>query len=154
MENALKSIDVLLVEDNEIDAEGVMRSFRKHRVANPVVWAEDGMEALDILRNTHPTKALTAPYIIVLDLNLPRLDGLGFLREIRADPDLKASVVFVLTTSQHDEDRIESYRLNVAGYIYKNNVGRDFVELVNLFGAYWRVVELPTPNTRPRRGDT
>ena len=83
------------------------------------------------------------PYIILLDLNMPRMGGLEFLKEVRADPGLSDSVVFVLTTSDDDADRCQAYRQHIAGYCVKSRVGADFLELTGLLKAYWRVVELP-----------
>jgi CheY-like chemotaxis protein len=78
-----------------------------------------------------------------LDLNLPRLNGVELLREIRSDPELHDSIVFVLTTSKRDEDRMASYDLNVAGYVVKSDVGSGFIRLIELLDHYWRIVEFP-----------
>jgi CheY-like chemotaxis protein len=137
-----RPVTVLLVEDDDIDVEGVHRAFQKNRIANPIVVARNGVEALDRLlgRNQEP---LPKPYIILLDLNMPVMGGLEFLQEIRDRPELRDSVVFVLTTSNADEDRVSAYRQHVAGYCLKSNVGPDFLHLTSLLKSYWRVVELP-----------
>ncbi|MDO9021254.1 MAG: response regulator [Deltaproteobacteria bacterium] len=138
-----RTVHVLLVEDNVIEHEAVRRAFTRERIGNPLAAATDGIEALALLRGTGGVEALPRPYLILLDLNMPRMNGLEFLTELRADPDLKDSIVFVLTTSRSDEDRVASYNLNVAGYIVKSDVGPGFVRLIGLLDHYWRVVEFP-----------
>jgi CheY-like chemotaxis protein len=140
----MKMVTVLLVEDNPIDREAVQRAFVKHRIANPIVEAADGVEALAILRGEVPDKPLERPYIVLVDLNMPRMNGIELISALRADKALSDSVIFVLTTSRSDEDRVASYSLNVAGYIVKSDVGSGFIRLVELLDHYWRVVELPT----------
>ena len=140
---APETVSILLVEDNDIDIEAVHRAFRKNRIANPVTVALDGIEALEHLRGEAGCARLPRPYLILLDLNLPRMNGIEFLTELRADDDIKDSVVFVLTTSNQDEDKLATYNLNVAGYIVKSDIGRDFLRLVELLDTYWRIVELP-----------
>jgi CheY-like chemotaxis protein len=137
-----RTVNVLLVEDNEVDQEGVRRAFERHRIANPVRVASDGVEALRILRGDGVDR-LARPYLILLDINLPRMNGLELLRALRADPELRDSIVFVLTTSQRDEDRLASYDLNVAGYMVKSDVGAGFLGMVQMLDHYWRVVEFP-----------
>lgn len=137
-----KTVHVLLVEDNEVDVEAVCRAFVKHKIANPIRVASNGVEALRILRG-EGCAPLPRPYLILLDINLPRMNGLELLREIRADQRLCEAVVFVLTTSQSDEDKTASYGFNVAGYIVKSDVGAGFIRLVELLDRYWRIVELP-----------
>ena len=138
-----RTVNVLLVEDNVIEHEAVRRAFQRERIGNPITTAVDGVEALATLRGRGDTPALARPFLILLDLNMPRMNGLEFLTEIRADPELKDSIVFVLTTSRSDEDRVASYNLNVAGYIVKSDVGAGFVRLIALLDHYWRVVEFP-----------
>lgn len=139
----MKTVTVLLVEDNAVDREAVRRGFAKERIANPIVEAADGVEALALLRGTSGQKPLERPYLILLDINLPRMSGIELLEALRADPDLRDSVVFMLTTSTRDEDRIASYDANVAGYILKSDVGPGFVHLIQLLEHYWRIVEFP-----------
>ena len=138
-----RTVNVLLVEDNEIDRECVLRAFTRHRIVNPVVHASDGLEALDVLRGVEGKACLPRPYILLLDINMPRMNGVELLRELRADPKLRSTVVFVLTTSSSDQDRIAAYDLNIAGYIIKSDVGPGFIHLVELLQSYWRIVELP-----------
>jgi CheY-like chemotaxis protein len=137
------TVTVLLVEDNPIDCEAVRRGFAKHRIANPIIQASDGIEALAALRGQRPGPVVK-PYVLLVDLNMPRMNGIELVTAIRADPDLRDSVIFVLTTSRSDEDRVASYNLNVAGYIVKSDVGAGFIRLVELLDHYWRIVELPS----------
>jgi len=139
-----RTVNVLLVEDNVIEQEAVRRAFKREHIGNPIITAVDGIEALALLRGGRGgVESLPRPYLILLDLNMPRMNGLEFLTELRADPDLRDSIVFVLTTSRSDEDRVASYNLNVAGYIVKSDVGAGFVRLLGLLDHYWRIVEFP-----------
>jgi CheY-like chemotaxis protein len=134
-----EDITLLLVEDDDIDAMTVQRSFQKQRIANPIVRAYDGVEALEMLRN----ERVSRPLIILLDLQMPRMGGIEFLTTLRADDDLKDIVVFVLTTSKSEEDLVKSYRQQIAGYFIKGEVGESFLDVVNVLDNYWKVVQLP-----------
>lgn len=136
-------INLLIVDDDELDRELIERGLRKAKVANPVTMAGDGQEALDILRGTGDRPPLPSPFIVILDWNMPRMGGLEFLEEIRKDEELRTSTIFVLTTSKDGRDQQSAYEHLVAGYIVKEKVGQDFVELITLLDAYWRIVELP-----------
>ena len=138
-----RTVNILLVEDNAIDREGVRRAFARHRISNPIHDAIDGVEALDVLRGANGKVALPRPHIILLDINMPRMNGVEFLQRLRADEHLHDSVVFVLTTSSSEEEKMAAYDLNVAGYIVKSNVGPGFIRLVELLERYWTLVELP-----------
>jgi CheY-like chemotaxis protein len=138
-----KSIRILLVEDDEVDAMAVIRGFKNSKIANTIVHARDGVEALAVLRGDIPDKSISNPYVILLDLNMPRMDGFEFLDELRKDPQLREIIVFVLTTSKADEDRSRSYRHHVAGYVVKSNAGKDFLNLIHMIDHYWRIVEIP-----------
>lgn len=135
-------VNILLVEDDEIDVMAVKRAFRELKIANPLYEASDGVEALELLRNANG-KSVPRPYIILLDLNMPRMGGIEFVKELRADPALKSSIVFVMTTSAAEEDRINAYNLNVAGYVLKHSPGHSFIEAVAMLEHYWRIVEFP-----------
>lgn len=130
---------LLIVDDDDIDAKALERSLRKMKLLNPVLRARDGQEALDMLRSD----AVSKPFIILLDLNMPRLGGLEFLDIIRGDPVLSGSIVFVLTTSKSDEDLTAAYQSHVAGYILKQRLDGGFVDVICLIDHYWRIVELP-----------
>lgn len=138
-----RQLNLLLVEDDDGDAKAVIRAFRKAKVINPLHRAIDGVEAMEILKGKNGREALPGPYIIIADINMPRMDGIKLVHEIRADPELKSAIVFILTTSKSEEDKLKAYDLNVAGYIVKETAGRDFLKLVDMLDAYWRVVELP-----------
>jgi len=133
---------ILLVEDDEIDQLAMKRAFEKLKIKNNLVIAEDGVEALEVLRK-NSGNSIPRPFLIILDLNMPRMGGHQFLKEIRSDEDLKDSVVFVLTTSSDERDVVESYNMNVAGYVVKGNLAGSFLEAVRMIEHYWRIVELP-----------
>jgi CheY-like chemotaxis protein len=136
-------LSILLVEDDDVAAESVERSLRRHEVDFPLVWAEDGAVALQILRGEHPSKEISAPRIILLDLNMPRMNGFEFLQELRADKRLERSVVFVLSTSDSDGDRSRAYHEHIAGYMVKAAVGPQFAKLARLIVDYSNSVKLP-----------
>lgn len=138
-----REVRILLVEDDEVDVMRVERGFRQLRIVNEIVRAKDGIEALQILRGMDGRDRLESPFLVLLDINLPRMSGLEFLAELRSDEALKVTVVFVLTTSKNDEDRLEAYRHNVAGFMLKDEAGREFVKAMEMLECYWRVVELP-----------
>ncbi len=130
---------LFIVDDDDIDAIALDRALRKLRLLNTVIRARDGREALELLR----AGKVSSPYMILLDLNMPRMNGLEFLESLRTDPLLTHAVVFVLTTSKSDEDLVAAYRQHVAGYVFKQHMDRDFLEVVGLIEHYWRLVELP-----------
>lgn len=133
---------VLLVDDDDVACEAVIRSFRKNDIRIPVVTAADGIEALEILRGEHPQKHIDGPLVVLLDLNMPRMNGFEFLRELRSDPLLTRHVVFVLTTSNEDNDRLRAYQEHIAGYMTKSAVGPQFKKLSNLLLSYKSSVTL------------
>ena len=142
--NPYKEVTILLVEDDDIDATRIQRELNKIKVINPVVSARDGIEGLALLRDK---KSVSRPFIILLDINMPRMNGLEMLAELRSDEKLSDSVVFVLTTSKADEDRFQAYKKNVAGYIVKSQAGDGFLRVMEMLNHYWRVVELPSAHT-------
>ena len=133
-------LNILLVEDDEIDVMNVKRAFQKNHIANPLFVAENGLEALEKLRNGEVPQGRR---IVLLDLNMPKMNGIEFLRELRNDPALAATPVIVLTTSNNDRDKIEAYNLNVAGYLVKPVTFGEFSELMVTLNKYWTLVELP-----------
>ncbi|MCA9623338.1 MAG: response regulator [Myxococcales bacterium] len=137
-------VNILLVDDDNVDAMAVERAFKRAKIANPLHLARDGVEGLDMLRGKGGHEPLPKPYLIILDLNMPRMNGIEFLAELREDPNHRDAIVFVLTTSQADEDRAASYDKNVAGYLLKSKLGDGFLDLVELLDRYWRVVMLPS----------
>lgn len=133
----------LLVEDDDLDVVAMQRTFRKLKIANPLVVARNGREALDVLRGENGATRLTRPFIVLLDLNMPQMNGIEFLDAIRQDPDLKTLIVFVLTTSSDDQDRVAAYNRHVAGYIVKAQPEDTLPKAIEMLNHYWRVVELP-----------
>ncbi len=142
---AEKKIHILLVEDDEVDVMNVQRAFKKNNIVNPLYMAANGLEALDILRG----KVKIDPpmpqvrRLILLDLNMPRMNGIEFLRELRLDENLRSIPVIVLTTSNEDRDKVEAYNLNVAGYILKPVTFSNFVEVMATLNKYWMLSEIP-----------
>lgn len=138
-----RSIHILLVEDDDVDAEAIVRAFRKQKIANPVTIVADGLEALDVLRGKGNRERLPRPYLILLDINMPRMNGIEFLQELRKDAELERSIVFMLTTSNRDEDKLAAYDEQIAGYLVKARAGEEFADLISMLNSYWRVVEFP-----------
>lgn len=140
---AAQGLTIFLIDDDDVACESVIRSFKKHDIPFDVVLAYDGVEALQILRGQHPDKKIVKPYIILLDLNMPRMNGFEFLDELRNDKVLSSSVVFILTTSNYDNDRARAYNKQIAGYMVKSDVGPQFSKLVQLLTDYKSAVKLP-----------
>jgi CheY-like chemotaxis protein len=140
-----KVINILLVEDDEVDVMNVKRAFKKVNITNPLYIAGNGIEALEMLRgnNMEPPEVPDDRRLILLDLNMPKMGGIEFLQKLRSDPKLKATPVVVMTTSNQDQDRVEAYKLNVAGYILKPVTFSNFVELMAALNKYWTLCEMP-----------
>ena len=139
-----KLVNILLVEDDSVDVMNVQRAFKKNNIQNPLFLAKNGLEALDMLRGTNGVEKINPkPQIILLDLNMPQMNGLEFLKEMRADPELKPISVFVMTTSNDDKDRFEAFNMNVAGYIIKPVSFEKFVSAVSILNSYWKLCETP-----------
>jgi CheY-like chemotaxis protein len=136
-------IRILLVEDDDGDAKAVERTFLKARIANPILRVRDGVEAMEMLKGTDQQPRLEPPYLLLVDLNMPRMNGIQLVSAIREDPGLHETIVFMLTTSNRAEDKQAAYSLNVTGYILKERAGEDFLKLFNLVDTYWRIVEMP-----------
>lgn len=135
-----KALNILLVEDDQVDVMNVKRAFDRNRIANPLYVAGDGLEAMEMLRAGRVPRERR---IILLDLNMPRMNGIEFLRALRADPELMLTPVVVLTTSDDERDKISAYNLNVAGYLLKPVTFVNFVEVMAALNKYWTLVELP-----------
>ncbi len=140
-----KVINILLVEDDEVDVMNVKRAFKKSKINNPLYWAGNGLEALEVLRShgEQPPVVPETRRLILLDLNMPKMGGLEFLQVLRCDPELKAIPVIVLTTSDEDRDLVEAYNLNVAGYIVKPVTFSKFSEVIVTLNNYWKLCEMP-----------
>jgi len=130
---------ILLVEDDIVDAMTVGRVFKDLKITNPLVHMTDGECALEYLRNDGSAQ----PCVILLDLNMPRMNGIEFLGIIKADEELRKIPVIVLTTSREEQDKIETFRLGVAGYMVKSIDYKKFVETMRVVDMYWTLSELP-----------
>jgi CheY-like chemotaxis protein len=140
---ACPPINILVIDDDDVSAEGVERSLAKTEMCFTVTVAADGLEGLEILRGEHDEKKIHPPMLVLLDLNMPRMDGLDFLQQIRGDAQLHKTVVFVLTTSNREKDRAASYQNHVAGYIVKSHAGPQFSKLAELLTSYGKSITLP-----------
>jgi CheY-like chemotaxis protein len=135
-----RCLNILLVDDDEVDVMNVRRAFAKAHITNPLFVAHDGVEALERLRaNELPCERR----LVLLDLNMPRMNGIEFLRALRADPALHGTPVVVLTTSDDERDKVDAYDLNVAGYLLKPVTFASFVEIMAALNKYWMLVEMP-----------
>ena len=140
MDHGDKVLNILLVEDDQVDIMNVRRAFDRNRISNPLFVAGNGIEGLRMLREN---EVPAGRRIVLLDLNMPRMNGIEFLRELRADPDLQQTPVIVLTTSNDERDKIDAYNLNVAGYLLKPVTFVNFVEVMAALNKYWTLVEFP-----------
>jgi len=130
---------VLLLEDDRVDVLSVSRAFKELKIANPLQVVGNGEEGLRYLRDEDNPR----PCLILLDLNMPRMNGLEFLKLIKNDEELKKIPVVVLTNSKGDEDMLQSYRYGVAGYIVKPANYLQFIEVVRVIDLYWTISEIP-----------
>lgn len=148
--NGLKRI--LLAEDNPNDVELTLAGLDQYNLANEVVVARDGTEALDYLhcRGAFVERPAINPAVVLLDLKMPKVDGLDVLREMRSDPNLRAIPVVMLTSSREDQDIIESYRLGVNAYVVKPVDFHQFIESVKSLGLFWAVLNEPPPGSMSR----
>jgi CheY-like chemotaxis protein len=133
-------LNILLVEDDEVDVMNVKRAFDKNHITNPLFVAGNGLEALEKLRSGEVPQNRR---IVLLDLNMPRMNGIEFLRHLRNDPALASTPVVVLTTSNNDRDKIDAFNLNVAGYLVKPVTFAEFSDLMVTLNKYWTLVEMP-----------
>lgn len=135
-----RTLNLVLVEDDDIDVMNVRRALERAHVTNPLFIAHNGLEGLELLRSDRVPRDRR---LVLLDLNMPRMNGIEFLRELRNDPDLRSTPVVVLTTSDDDRDKIQAYDLNVAGYLLKPVTFVNFVDVMAALNKYWALVELP-----------
>lgn len=138
---------ILLAEDNANDIELTLAALGENRVVNEVVVVRDGAEALDYLlcRNEHAGRTGGHPALLLLDLKMPKVDGIDVLRHVKSDPALKTIPVVVLTSSREEHDLVRSYNLGVNAYVVKPVAFQEFVGAVKLLGAFWAVVNEPPP---------
>jgi len=136
--------NILLVEDDKVDVMNVQRSFKKANIANPLFVAGNGLEALAILKDkSEMVQMPKSRRLVLLDLNMPKMGGIEFLKELRKDPDLRRTPVIVLTTSDQERDRVEAYDLNVAGYLLKPVTFANFAEVMTALNRYWTLCKIP-----------
>ena len=135
-------VEILLVEDNETDAEMTIRALRRKNLANNLVWVKDGAEALDFIfrRGAYESRANAAPKLVLLDLKMPKVDGIEVLRQIKSNEDTKAMPVVMLTSSAEECDIVASYALGVNSYVVKPVDFSNFVTEVAKAGCYWILV--------------
>ncbi len=144
-QKGLRKLNVLLIEDDEVDIINVKRAFQKSEIEHPLYIAKHGKEALSMLRGK-PGELPTVPCwrrLILLDWNMPCMDGRQFLQELRADPHLRTTPVIVLTTSDAEEDRLRAFQFNVAGYLLKSSPLAEFATMMDMIHQYWTLSEMP-----------
>ncbi|QDT34959.1 response regulator [Thalassoglobus polymorphus] len=135
---------LLIIEDEELDVIALQRAFTKHNVPFNMTVARNGAEALHVLRGTElDQQRIPGPVLILLDVNMPRMNGIEFLKVLRADPELKQLPVFMLTTSDEERDVNAAYNLGISGYLLKQDIGEDCEKLIQLINAYADVVHFP-----------
>lgn len=136
-----KKISFLLVEDDEVDIMNVKRAFEKNKITNPLHIARDGLAALELLKRKPNIDNF--PNVILLDLRMPKMDGIEFLNNIRSDSELKKLIIIVLTTSDDDRDIVSAYNQNVAGYIVKPITFDKFMQAMATINLYWTLSKVP-----------
>lgn len=134
---------ILLVEDEPLDVQNIKNAFSRNGMPYHLVVAENGHQALQMLLGQGLPKLIPTPHIILLDIRMPIMDGINFLTRLRAIPELKACNVYVLTNSDEEKHKIDSYNLNVAGYILKPAAFQDFVTTIGSLIEYWKLIEIP-----------
>ena len=139
-----RPVRFLIVDDDTVSVLAIKRALRKLKIVNPVQVAKDGCEALHLLRGELEQVEVLPPYLVTLDLNMPRMNGFEFLEEVRDDPALQRLVIFVMSTSDAPEDVASAYDRNITGYIVKDNLGDSFVKALNMIDCFTRVVEFPS----------
>ena len=133
----------LIIDDDQVSVLAIKRALKKLKIINPVQVARDGREALDMLKGEIEDGSSLPPYLVTLDLNMPRMNGFEFLEEVRKDPALHRLVIFVLSTSDAPADVANAYDNNIAGYIVKDNLGDSFVKALDMIDCFAKVVEFP-----------
>ncbi len=144
------AVDILLVEDNPNDAELAIRALKKHHLANRLEWVKDGVAALDFLfqRGEHANRSRVLPRVVLLDLRLPKLDGIEVLAQIRANPETRELPVVILTSSKEEQDLVATYELGVNSFVAKPVAFDEFARTVAELGMYWVLVNRVPPDIR------
>lgn len=130
-------VTLFVVDDDDVDVMGIERALKKLKKDNPVIRAKDGLEGLSMLQDGQIPK----PFLILLDINMPRMNGINMLKKVRVDKELSDSIVFMLTTSQDQNDKMSAYKQHVAGYIVKRQMRDSFVGVMDMLDHYWNTVE-------------
>ena len=140
---------ILVVEDNANDLELMLEGLAEQKLANPIAVARNGEEALDYLfrRGTHAGRPAEHPVVVLLDLKMPRVDGLEVLHAVKADPGLHRVPIVMITSSREEQDLVRSYDLGVNGYVVKPVDFSEFLKTVRDIGAFWAVLNEPPPRT-------
>ncbi len=140
---------IFYVDDNPRDTELALTALKKNNLANDVVTAEDGEDALDYLylRGKYANRPPGNPAVMLLDLKMPRVDGLEVLRQVKSDPHLRSIPVVVMTSSREEQDLVRSYELGVNAYVVKPLSFSEFLEAIKQIGAFWGVINEPPPGT-------
>lgn len=142
-ETAFKTVRFMIVDDDEVSVMAIQRAMKNLSLANPVLVAENGLLALEQLHQSMDAHGKLPPFIITLDLNMPRMNGLEFLNAVRENPALKKLLVFVLTTSDAPTDISAAYEKNIAGYIVKDNVTETLRDALAMLKDYSQLVVIP-----------
>jgi CheY-like chemotaxis protein len=142
---------ILLAEDSDRDAELTLNALAQHNLANEIERVRDGAEVLDYLyrRGQYSSRPNGNPSVVLLDLKMPKVDGLEVLRQIRSDPQLKLIPVVVMTSSRQEQDVVESYKLGANAYVVKPVKFNEFVDAVKKVGAFWAIINQPPPGGQP-----
>lgn len=136
-------IKFLIVDDDQVSVMALKRALKKLKISNPITVANDGQQALDLMRGACGVEGVLPPYLVTLDLNMPRMNGFEFLEEVRKDPSLHRAVIFVLSTSDSPKDIAAAYDANIAGYIVKDDIGDSLVKALAMIECYSKIVEMP-----------
>ena len=131
------AISILMIEDDEVDVMAFQRAIDKADIENKVYYAANGLEGLAYLRGEEGKPKVQQPCVVLLDLNMPKMNGFEFLEVLRADEDIQDTAVFVLTTSNLDKDKVHAEQLSVAGYLVKSELGESFLPVIEKLSAYW-----------------
>lgn len=135
----MKLFNILVIEDDEVDRMNIERAFNKANLTNPIFVAKDGIEALEMLKNNK----ISNPLLILLDINMPRMNGLEFLKILRDDPQWYLTPVVIMSSSREDKDRMSAYSLSVTGYVLKPLEFSEFVNTMIILGQYWSLCYFP-----------
>ncbi len=140
-------VTVLQVDDSSFDRMMLSRAFKEGNLPYKLVSAKNGLEALELLRGSENQVPARGPCIILLDLNMPRMSGLSFLEELRGDPELKSSIVFAMSTSNHPEEIERCYEYGIAGFLDKDKVGSEYEQLISMIDKFINIIVFPNESS-------